>query len=266
MARIGVVSDIHGDVKALQDALKWITKFKCDQVICAGDLVDYWFYPNEVIDLLILHKVITVKGNHDRWSIGKGRSGENVIEDEDKEPYDASGWDLSKTSINFLANLPTKWSQTFDGIKVALCHGSPKSDMDGLFGDQMSAEMPFSTPENPITKGDRWLEEVDADVLIVGHTHGPFEASTSRGKIVNPGALLRERPVEMPHIQRPGTFGVLDLPYKQWTVYRAETGIEVEIPRYYPYKAAVAPVLYYPNGEPIKVELTKPKRRPRGNK
>ena len=48
--------------------------------------------------------------------------------------------------------------------------------------------------------------------------------------IVNPGALLRESPYEV-HAGMNGTFGVLDLPSKQWSVFRSVDGAEVEIAR-----------------------------------
>jgi predicted phosphodiesterase len=39
--RIAIISDVHGDLHALQDALRKIERLRCDEIVCAGDLVDF---------------------------------------------------------------------------------------------------------------------------------------------------------------------------------------------------------------------------------
>jgi len=74
------------------------------------------------------------------------------------------------------------------------------------------------------------IAEADADVLIVGHVHAPMQINIDRRMIVNPGALLRDtpQPIDVPMA---GTFAVLELPSRDWRVYRAADGVEVEIVR-----------------------------------
>lgn len=40
MARIGLISDVHGDLAALEDALRELDRLTVDEVFCAGDLLD----------------------------------------------------------------------------------------------------------------------------------------------------------------------------------------------------------------------------------
>jgi len=90
---------------------------------------------------------------------------------------------LSDDAMAFLAGLPRVWNKVIDGVRVAMCHGTPKSDMDGVVPGMATA-------------GDvrRWLAAANADVLVVGHSHAPFMLSDlGGGLIVNPGALLRDR-------------------------------------------------------------------------
>ncbi len=93
-----------------------------------------------------------------------------------------------------------------------------------------------------------WLAEVNADVLIVDHTHIPLALAGSGGRlVVNSGALLRDSasgrvaPALILDLSTGdfvpgpapggGTFGVLELPEMRFTVHQASYGAEVEIAR-----------------------------------
>lgn len=143
-------------------------------------------------------------------------------------------WDprLTGAALEYLAGRPLRWDAVIDGVRVALRHGTPRSDMEGI--DPLVASL-----------GDarRWLAAAEADVLLVGHTHLPFALTTLTGDLIaNPGALLRSpkvRPEQSSFGQEQGafvppaggTFGVLELPARTFKVLRAADGAEVEIPR-----------------------------------
>lgn len=233
MKRLAIVSDVHADVYALRDALAQIERLGCDAVVCAGDLVDYGLFPEETLALLRERRIPCIRGNHDRWAIGRGTADQPHAVAR-TQPHDASGWDLSRATLEFLANLPVAWDAVIEGVRVAVRHGTPRSDMEGIYPDQAE---PLDVR--------RWLDEARSDVLVVGHTHLAFALRTLDGGLVaNPGALLRD-PAEK-HEGRAmlydrdsgksvpgpapggGTFGVLELPTKRFTVHRAIDGEEVE--------------------------------------
>lgn len=235
MTRIAFITDVHADVHALREALVQIERLECDQIICAGDLIDYGIFPEETIALLREHKIPCIRGNHDRWAIGSGSADEPHAINRDAA-FDASGWDLSRDALNFLASLPTKWDAVIEGVRIAVRHASPHSDMDGLYYDRI-------TPEG--ARG--YLDEVGADVLILGHTHTPFEMRFSDGGLIaNPGALLRDAgeeraqamlydPARGTFVPAPasggGTFGMLQVPACVFSVHRSSDGELVGIPR-----------------------------------
>jgi predicted phosphodiesterase len=53
MSRLAILSDVHGDLYALRDALVQVERLRCDAIVCAGDLLDYGLFPQETIELLI---------------------------------------------------------------------------------------------------------------------------------------------------------------------------------------------------------------------
>ena len=198
LRRLAIITDIHADVHALRDAFAQIERLGCDQIICAGDLVDYGLFPDETIRLLMERGVPCIRGNHDRWAVEQ-RQRDRV-------------WTVSYEAITFLRRLPVSWSARIEGVRVAAYHARPGSDMNGIYGD---------IPEDDAAA---ILETAACDVLIVGHTHTAFERRVTGGRLVcNPGCLLRD-PAEPMDVPTRGTFGILELPSTTFTVHSSKTG------------------------------------------
>ena len=67
---VAVITDIHGNLPALEAALARIEELGIDQVYCGGDLVGYGPWPNEVCDLIQERDIPTIYGNYD-YAIGR---------------------------------------------------------------------------------------------------------------------------------------------------------------------------------------------------
>ena len=62
---IAFISDIHGNLPALQAVLGDITEQGVSEIICLGDVVGYGGQPAECVELLQERGIATLKGNHD---------------------------------------------------------------------------------------------------------------------------------------------------------------------------------------------------------
>ena len=69
MARIGVISDPHGNAEALTAVLRQLDQSRIDRLLCVGDLVGYNADPNGVVRQLAA-SAVCIAGNHDRIAIG----------------------------------------------------------------------------------------------------------------------------------------------------------------------------------------------------
>lgn len=197
--RLAYFTDVHADVHTLRAALRQIDGLSCDRIVCGGDLVDYGLFPEETIALLRERGVPCVRGNHDRWA----------LQDFSLSPGDR-GW---------LASLPKSWSHVENGLRIVVCHGSPRADMDGIVPG-----------ETEWSEARLMLQRAEADVLLVGHTHRRFVWHfPGGGMIVNPGALLAD-PVHAVGPEPGGHFGIFDSVGRTFTVYRALDGQPVECP------------------------------------
>ena len=171
--KIVIVSDIHANWAALQA----LPERNFDQLWCIGDLVDYGPKPHEVVEWVKRNATIAVRGNHDH------AAGFNV-DPQCSLPYKRLAAETlrytfevcTKADLKFLRDLPLYRETQLNSTRFYLVHSSPT---DPLFG---------YCPE----QSERWLDEVtriDADVLVVGHTHTPFVRTVGKTTIVNPGSL-----------------------------------------------------------------------------
>jgi hypothetical protein len=101
------------------------------------------------------------------------------------------------------------------GVRVAVWHARPVSDMEGIRADATGPAL-----------RRRLLDDARADVLVVGHTHDAFELRAGKGRILNPGACCsrthafkQSGGLAEPAGFRPATFSVLELPSKRFTVF-----------------------------------------------
>ena len=226
---IGVLADVHGDLQALDAALARLRGMGCDAILCAGDLLDMEPFGEEVIQRLKGEKhVICILGNHERWALDRRHRQKDMrsfFEPCHLSQYFGGGAELSRDSLAWLATLPTHWEATMAGVRVAMWHARPFSDMEGLERERTGPEL-----------RRHLLEQAHAEILIVGHSHLEFELEVDDppGKILNPGSccgksyVYKHRgPLLVPDSFRPATFGVLELPSKRFEVFRALDGERV---------------------------------------
>lgn len=67
---IGILSDIHSNLAALQAVVAEFRRRRVDQIVCLGDIVGYGPEPNECIEIIRERAEITILGNHDCMAVG----------------------------------------------------------------------------------------------------------------------------------------------------------------------------------------------------
>ena len=67
--KIGIITDIHSNIYALNSVINEFNKIKVDKIICCGDIIGIGANPEEVVQGLIQikDKLIIVKGNHEQY-------------------------------------------------------------------------------------------------------------------------------------------------------------------------------------------------------
>ncbi|MFN8475617.1 MAG: metallophosphoesterase family protein [Anaerolineae bacterium] len=168
--KLAVISDIHGNLPALEAVLDHILARHPDQVIVAGDLVNRGPQSAEVIARLRPLHYPTLKGNHERYVLAQARGGDP---DERSDDYAPSRWaarQLDEDAIEYLDNLPA--TLCVDDFLVV--HGSPRGDQDGIFRRHTDHDLQERLAGHP--------------AVICGHTHVSLVRHWSGGMVVNAGS------------------------------------------------------------------------------
>jgi putative phosphoesterase len=180
--RVAVITDIHGNLPALEASLDAIDKIGLDAVYCGGDLVGYGPHPNEVCRLIEEREMPTIYGNYD-YAIGRDLEdcGCAYVTQHDRELGQRSvDWTLAHTdqrSKDFMHGLPFDLRFELGSQRVRLVHGSPRKVNEYLFEDK------------PARTFERIAAGADCDVLVFGHTHKPWIHEYGGVLFVNCGSV-----------------------------------------------------------------------------
>lgn len=179
--RIGVVSDIHSNLEALNEVMKELKD--CQKVLCAGDLVGYGPDPNEVIELLSREtekgRFHAVMGNHDYAVVTGDTHGFSHLA---REGVRWTRSVMKKEETVFLRSLKKNLKISIGGITFSVFHGSPRNPLDE-----------YVFPQTPQEILERFLKESGGKVLILGHTHVPMIRELKEGLVINPGSVGQPR-------------------------------------------------------------------------
>ena len=136
-----VITDIHGNLPALEAALDRIDELGVERVYCGGDLVGYGPHPNEVCALIAEREIPSIFGNYD-YAIARDLDdcGCAYIDQHDRELGQQSvAWTLEhtdRTAKTFMRELPFDLRFALGEREVHLVHGSPRKVNEYLFEDK----------------------------------------------------------------------------------------------------------------------------------
>lgn len=128
--RIAVITDIHGNLTALEAALAALESIGVDGIYCGGDLVGYGPHPNEVCALIQDRGIPTIYGNYD-YAIARDLTdcGCAYVTPHDRELGQKSiDWTLAHTNARskaFMSELPFDLRFAIGNQQIRLVHGSP---------------------------------------------------------------------------------------------------------------------------------------------
>lgn len=225
MNRIAIISDIHGNLHALQAVLTRLMEFELSQIICLGDIVGYGPFPERCIDLMVRHCSVIIQGNHDEAVIDP-----YVAEQFNGAARVAVNWTrqtLGPLHLTALSKLP---KSAYVDKHIVCHHNTPLPGPTDYLHDKQVAAIAFGG--------------VDRNICLIGHTHVPmvFEAPTmnqqdqftapeitayipsdshtiemhpDRRYICNPGSVGQPRDCD-PR----ASFAILDMDERTFTVHR----------------------------------------------
>lgn len=173
--KVGLIADVHGNAIALKAVLDQLKELDVSSVMCMGDIVGYYPFVNESIELLQEARVACIQGNHEVYLLGL-------------KPISHRRWqDFSLAYVSSVVNpvnrswleqLPPTRQTILNGLHVHAFHGSPWDIEEYVYPDY-KAFYRFGT--------------IEADVVVLGHTHIPMVRRVGDVLLVNPGSCGQPR-------------------------------------------------------------------------
>lgn len=173
--RIALISDIHGNLYALEAVLKDLKKQHVGLTVFLGDLVHGGIYPSECVSLLAgIDPLIAIEGNTDAWFDGQGAGAPRDFRGEVHSWVERR---LRQREIAVIRGF--KRGDCINHHDHLLCfyHGSPHSSSDRIYAED--------DEEETLQK----FRSVKTEVAAVGHTHVRMDISLGSTRVINPGAV-----------------------------------------------------------------------------
>ena len=174
--KIGIITDIHNNLIALESVLKKI-EITCDMIICCGDIIGIGPYPEETVQRMMkIKNLIAVRGNHEKYLLEEmpyKYPNDKQMGIEEMKHHKWEHKQLSNNSVEFLKSLPYSRNLEIDGKKIAIMHYA------------MDDENKYKSFGKNIEK---LFSFVDADIIIYGHEHNRNICNTNKCYI-NVGSL-----------------------------------------------------------------------------
>lgn len=182
MRRLAIISDLHGNLPALEAVLADIAAQGITEIYHLGDLVGYNPFPNETVALVAERGIPGITGNYDQAVLALvpdpiGELLNTKITPMGKEIYAWTVQAVSQATREFLLAQPRERSLVRGRWRLRLTHGSPRHIRDYVrpsWPDAMVAEL---------------LAAIDEDILLTGHTHIPLIRQVQGKWLLNPGSV-----------------------------------------------------------------------------
>ena len=212
LKRIAVLSDIHGNIAALEAVVTDIKHRQVDAVLNLGDHLSGPLWPHETVQYLMRQDWIQIAGNHDRQLVSQDPKQHGLS---DQYAYQF----LTDRECDWLRALPT--TLKLQG-EISLFHGTPASDTTYLLETIEHGRGRLATP----TEIGLRLGDTRSRVLLCGHTHIPRVVQLpAKMLIVNPGSVGLQAysdDAPEPHVMGTGSpharYAILEYQTDNWVV------------------------------------------------
>jgi putative phosphoesterase len=185
--KIAVISDIHGNMDALEAVMEDIKKEECEKVFALGDYAMAGPEPGETINWFFKKQFDEnfkiIQGNTDLMIADYNENLYKILREKAPIMAEALKYDakvLNQIQKDFLKKLPMQLEVDEYGVKILLVHGSPRRNNEDIL------------PGMPLEAVEEIIEGTTEKLILCGHTHVPCGYQTNTNQtVVNVGSVGR---------------------------------------------------------------------------
>ena len=176
---IALLSDIHGNLAALEAVVADLKNRDVDVIVNLGDSLSGPLLPSQTADYLMAQNWLTLAGNHERQLLTLKSDRMGLSDAYTQQQLSPAHW-------QWLRGLPPTASLMPD---VFLCHGTPTSDWQ-YYLETVEEYAPNNLRAATLSEILDRTGEQATSVIACGHSHIPRQYRTPEGQlIVNPGSV-----------------------------------------------------------------------------
>ncbi len=159
--RLGIISDVHCNADALRLAIERMGAV--DELLCAGDSIFEYRFSNEVLEVCCAKaapatSLATTKLSSSGPQGARARASANVRSD----------------LVEYMAEQPLSLEVDVGGKRLVMVHASP-----------LEPHTQYVFPGSPELQR---LADIEADYIVLGHTHTQMAERVGRALVINPGS------------------------------------------------------------------------------
>ena len=167
--KMGLISDVHGNLPALESVLTSLQEMEIDTIVCLGDISGYYTQINECCDLLRNHQISAVMGNHDWYLVTGGRPANSKSA---SRCLDFQRGIISEDNFSWLSSLPIHLTLS----NVSMVHGGWRDPLHEY-----------------LEPSETYFSDFEGVAFASGHTHKPGTWDWGTKKYLNPGSVGQPR-------------------------------------------------------------------------
>jgi predicted phosphodiesterase len=202
--RTAALSDIHGNLPALEAVVADAERRGCSEFVNLGDILSGPLWPRETADYLMARNWIAIAGNHERQLLNDPPERIGASDRYARQVLDHQ-------HLEWLRSLPPTWKLSADAF---LCHGTPASDLIYFLEEVESGGTRAATAGEVLKRAGERNERL----ILCGHSHIARVVERGDGRsVANPGSVglqAYESDWRQPHIVENGSpfarYGILD--------------------------------------------------------
>lgn len=178
--KVAVISDVHGNYKALEAFLSYIEKHPVDAIIGLGDYVTDSPYPRRTLSMLYdMEKKYTcylIRGNREEYLLNNRRQdqGWHICSPNGALYYTYQH--VTQADLDWMEAMPSeRVLQLGECPALTICHGSP-----GMIRGNLAFDRPLK---------EQTMERLQTRYLLGGHSHHQELDQLYGRTYLNPGSL-----------------------------------------------------------------------------
>lgn len=183
--KIGIITDVHSNIIALNTVLNEFEKVKTGKIICCGDIIGIGPNPEETVQKLMKNKdkLIAVRGNHEQYLL-KGLP-KDVHDDKRKmslgeiKNHEWTHSKLSDNSKKFIGQFKISNIIEIESKKIYIVH----------YPCYEKGKYKSHIKKPTIKQNEEMFSGIDAEIFIYGHTHTTSINNKNNKWYINSGSL-----------------------------------------------------------------------------